>query len=312
MFLPQLGEPHPVLRFMQVSVAREAGLVRAGLFGLVGGGLAVYRSGDGCTVLPDGKPALGARARAAPARAAAAGSLDSRTWPDGDRVATDAAIHRLIGDDGLAGSGARAIVVVHRGRILAERYAAGFSAERTPLLGWSMTKTVTAGLIGLLVKDGRLTLEQSALWPAAPGDARDRITIADLLAMSSGLHFDESYGAVSMSRACSTWNPTWPRSRARAARSPAGIVLELFESNRDLLARIFQDAAGDGALDFVRERLFVPLGMDSATIETDAHGTLVGSSYMYAVARDWARYGQFLLRGRFGADKPCCRRASSR
>ncbi len=286
---------NPVLRFMQVSVAREAGLVRAGLFGLVGGGLAVYRSGDGCTVLPDGKPALGARARAAPARAAAAGSLDSRTWPDGDGVATDAAIDRLIGDDGLAGSGARAIVVVHRGRIVAERYAAGFSA-RTPLLGWSMTKTVTAGLIGLLVKDGRLTLEQSALWPAAPGDARDRITIADLLAMSSGLHFDESYGAVSDVTRMLYLEPDMAAfARSQPLDHPPGSFWSYSSGTAVILARIFQDAAGDGALDFVRERLFVPLGMDSATIETDAHGTLVGSSYMYAVARDWARYGQFLL-----------------
>ena len=84
--------------------------------------------------------------------------------------------------------------MVHDGRIVAERYAPGFSAA-TPLLGWSMTKSVVAGLVGLLVKDGALTLEQSAGWPA--GDDRARIRIADLLAMSSGLRFNESYGAVS-------------------------------------------------------------------------------------------------------------------
>ena len=80
--------------------------------------------------------------------------------------------------------------------MVGERYAAGFNAA-TPLLGWSMTKTVTAALIGLLVGDGRLRLEDGAGWPAAPGDGRERIRIADLLAMTSGLRFNEAYGGVS-------------------------------------------------------------------------------------------------------------------
>ncbi|HMD72749.1 MAG TPA: serine hydrolase, partial [Steroidobacteraceae bacterium] len=195
---------NPELRFMRVSVERDTRLVRAGLFGLIGRGLAIYRSGAGCAALPDGKLALGTGAAPlalashaeSAASALSAASPDWPLWPDGDRVETDPALDRLIGDDSLAGPGVRAVVVVHRGKIVAERYGAGFSAA-TPLLGWSMTKTVTAGLIGLLVKDGRLGLEQSAGWPAAPGDGRARIRIADLLAMSSGLHFDETYGAVS-------------------------------------------------------------------------------------------------------------------
>jgi len=303
---------NPVLRLMRVSLVRERGLVRAGLFGLIGDGLAEYRAGAGCAALPDGKLHAGADAAlvrtaaqdtapmlAKPGAAAGTGAtaIDSLTWPDGETVATDANLDHLVGDDGLAGPGVRAIVVVHRGRIVAERYTAGFSAT-TPLLGWSMTKTVTAGLIGLLVKDGRLSLEQSAGWPAGPGDARDRITIADLLAMSSGLHFDEAYGALSdVTRMLYLESDMAGFARAQPLDHPVGAVWSYSSGTAVILARIFQDAAGDNGLSFVRERLFAPLGMRSATIETDAHGTLVGSSYMYAVARDWARYGQFLLQG---------------
>jgi CubicO group peptidase (beta-lactamase class C family) len=300
---------NPILRLMRVSLVREQGLVRAGLFGLIGDGLAVYRAGAGCAALPDGKliPGAGAALMRAAARdtmpmvagAAAAGAtgIDSPAWPDGETVATDANLDHLVGDAGLAGPGVRAIVVVHRGKIVAERYTAGFSAT-TPLLGWSMTKTVTAGLIGLLVKDGRLRLEQSAGWPTAPGDARDHITIADLLAMSSGLHFDEAYGALSdVTRMLYLESDMAGFARAQPLDHPVGAVWSYSSGTAVILARIFQDAAGDDGLRFVRERLFAPLGMRSATIETDAHGTLVGSSYMYAVARDWARYGQFLLQG---------------
>ncbi len=238
------------------------------------------------------RPAARARAAANPQSPEA---LESRTWPDGARVATEAALDGLIADERLAGPGMRAIVVVHRGRIVAERYAPGFTAA-TPLLGWSMTKTVTAGLIGLLVKDGRLRLEQSAGWPAAPGDARDRITVADLLAMSSGLHFDESYGAVSDVTRMLYLEPDMAAfARSQPLDHPPGTVWSYSSGTAVILARLFQDAAGPGALAFVHERLFAALGMHSATLEADARGTLVGSSYMYAIARDWARYGQFLL-----------------
>jgi len=186
-----------LLGLMRVSVDRNQRVVRAGLLGFIGNGLAVARPGTGCTVLPDGKLDAGrdafAHAASAPAPASAptsaptsAPSADS-AWPEGRTVVTTAALDRLLADDALAGPGMRGIVVVHDGRIVAERYAAGFSAA-TPLLGWSMTKSVVAGLVGLQLKDGTLTLEQSAGWPA--GDDRARIRIADLLAMSSGLRFN--------------------------------------------------------------------------------------------------------------------------
>ncbi|HEV7614117.1 MAG TPA: serine hydrolase domain-containing protein [Steroidobacteraceae bacterium] len=198
-----------LLRLMRVSVDRERRVVRAGLFGFIGDGLAVARPRTGCAVIPDGNldpdPPAGAMhgesldspARATPITAVAGARMNAgELWPDGNAVATDPALDRLLADDALAGPGARAIVVVSHGRIVAERYAPGFSAS-TPLLGWSMTKTVLAGLVGILVSDGRLALDQSAGWSAPGGGGRERIRIADLLAMSSGLRFNEAYGTVS-------------------------------------------------------------------------------------------------------------------
>jgi len=286
-----------LLRLMRVSVDRERHIVRAGLLGFIGDGLAVARPGLGCTVVPDGNLVTAMRYGAAPADAAPA-DAPARTdavWPEGDAVATTAALDRILADDALAGPGMRAIVVVEHGRIVAERYGAGFSAA-TPLLGWSMTKSVVAGLVGLALKDGRLSLDQPAGWPA--GDDRARIRIADLLSMSSGLHFNEAYGAVSDVTRMLYLEPDMAKfAREQPPEHPAGEFWSYSSGTANILARIVQDAAAPNGAAYPRERLFKPLGMTSATLETDATGTFVGSSYMYATARDWARYGLFLAQG---------------
>ena len=285
-----------LLRLMRVSVDREHRVVRAGFLGFIGNGLAIARPGRGCTVMPDGKLDLAGGAAAAPLEsangsAAAAASL----WPDGSAVQTNAALDHVLADDALAGPGARALLVVNHGRIVAERYASGFSA-RTPLLGWSMTKTVMAGLIGMLVKDGKLKLDQPGFWPASSSDGRDRIRVADLLAMSSGLKFNEAYGSVSDVTGMLYLQPDMAGfARDQPLIHPVGEVWSYSSGTAVILSRIMQDAAGGAGLEFAEDRLFKPLGMSSATLESDEHGTLVGSSYMYATARDWARYAQFLL-----------------
>ncbi|MGO9930467.1 MAG: serine hydrolase domain-containing protein [Steroidobacteraceae bacterium] len=285
-----------LLRLMRVSVDRERGVVRAGFLGFIGDGVAIARPGKGCTVVPDGKlpPAAAGEAARIQPQVESAAPADS-LWPDGGAVQTKASIDRILAEDELAGPGARAIVVVDHGRIVAERYAGGFTA-RTPLLGWSMTKTVTAGLIGMLVLDGKLALDQAGFWPAGPNDGRDRIRLKDLLAMSSGLAFNENYGAVSDVTSMLYLQPDMAAfAREKPLAHPVGAVWSYSSGTALILSRILQDAAGADAGRFAAERLFKPLGMSSATIESDEHGTLVGSSYMYATARDWAKYAQFLL-----------------
>jgi len=325
---------NPVLTLMRVRVDRDGGVVRAGVLGVLGGGLAVARPYLGCTVLADGEPAL-ARFRekaitatapaATPAAAAAAAAADAAPaapaapaaaapaattapaatapaataalWPDGTGAATDPKLQALIADERLAGPGMRALVVVHDGHIVAERYGFGFSAA-TPLLGWSMTKTVMAGLIGTLVAEGRLSLTQAGFWPAAPGDGRDRITLADLMAMTSGLHFNEEYAVVSDVTRMLYLEPDMAGfARAQPLEHPVGEFWSYSSGTALILSRIAQDASGAPAASFARSHLFAPLGMTTATIEADEQGTLVGSSYMYASARDWARYAQLLMQG---------------
>jgi CubicO group peptidase (beta-lactamase class C family) len=322
-----------LLRLMRIAVDRQRHVVRAGLLGFIGDGLAVARPGYGCAAVPDGNldfavqtgraaaaGAATATAETAPANApgnapvsapvidpgnppvdvsgnarANAPPPPAALWPDGTAVTTSPAIDRLLADDKLAGPGMRAIVVVDHGRIVAERYAPGFSAA-TPLLGWSMTKSVVAGLVGLLVKDGALSLEQSGLWPSHSGDSRGHIRIADLLAMSSGLRFNEAYGVVSDITRMLYLEPDMAAfARDQPLLHPPGEFWSYSSGSANILSRIVQDAAGPLGAAFPKKRLFDPLGMTSATLETDDSGTLVGSSYMYATARDWARYGQFLL-----------------
>jgi CubicO group peptidase (beta-lactamase class C family) len=286
---------HPLLKLMRVSVDRSRGVVRAGLFGFIGAGLAQVRPEVGCAALPDGKLDASAVVQASSVgrpSAVAATAGPGGLWPEGEGVQSDPALQRLIADDALAGPGMRAIVVIHGGRIVAERYADGFSAA-TPQLGWSMTKTVTAGLIALLVKDGRLALTGPAGWPGH--DGRDKITIANLMSMSSGLRFNEGYGAVSDVTRMLYLEPDMADfAHKQPLQHPVGDVWSYSSGAAVILSRLIQDAVGADAASMARRRLFDPLGMTSAIIETDEHGTMVGSSYMYATPRDWARYGELL------------------
>jgi CubicO group peptidase (beta-lactamase class C family) len=288
-----------ILRYMKVSVDRDAQVVRAGFFGIIGNGVAVARSGVGCTVVPDGnvnfaKAVAPSSSAATPkAEGSSQPAQPAQAWPDGETAAENTQVEKIVADDKLAGPGMRAVVVIDHGHLVAERYGAGFS-PKTPLLGWSMSKTVMAGVIGILVKDGKLTLDQAGFWPA--GDPRASIRIADLLAMSSGLRFNESYGAVSDVTSMLYLQPDMAAfAHDQPLEHPVGEAWSYSSGTAVLLSRIMQDAAGPNSADFISQRLFQPLGMDSATMEADEHGTLVGSSYMYANAHDWARYGQFLV-----------------
>lgn len=278
---------HPLLRLMRVDVDREHGLVRAGLFGFIGDGLAVASSGKGCAAVPDGRIAslrtphlsMPIVSRISPA----AGDAEPAIVP---------AVQHVADDDALAGPGMRAVIVVQDGHVVAERYAPGFDRD-TVQLGWSMTKSVTAGLIGLLIKDGLLTLDTQAGWPGQ--DGRERITIADLLSMTSGLEFNEGYGAVSDVTRMLYLEPDMDGfARNKPLVHAPGAVWSYSSGTAVMLARIFQNTERRYPEEYIRCHLFAPLGMSSAVIEADEMGNLVGSSYMYATPRDWARYGQLL------------------
>ena len=193
----------------------------------------------------------------------------------------------------------RAVVILHNGKIVAERYAPGFSKD-TPLLGWSMTKSVINALVGIMVREGKLRLNEPVTVPEwhKPDDPRRKITLDHLLHMTSGLRFNEDYG-----------NPledvTYmllgvPDMGAYASRKflevEPGTKWSYSSGTTNIISRIIRQVVGDtNYIDLPSRALFQHIGMNSAIIEQDASGTFVGSSFMYATARDWAKFGQLYL-----------------
>ena len=198
-----------------------------------------------------------------------------------------------------------AFVAVQGGRVVAERYGPGVSST-TPLLSWSTAKSMTHAALGILVADG-------ALDPAAPvgapewsgdGDPRAAITADDLLAMRSGLHFVEDYVDDTVSDCLEMLWGSGADDVAHFAADqplehPVGTVFNYSSGTTNILSRLIGARVGGGEAGmraFLADRLFGPLGMASAEPRFDAAGTWVGSSYLYATARDFARFGLLYLR----------------
>lgn len=278
--------------------------------------LAVFRPHLGCTLVDpvDVDDLLG---QLDPAAYPAIDAPDpGEPWPEGSRVelptAVDGldldAVNRAVADafaepDPATPRNTRAVVVVHDGRIVAERYAAPFDAG-TRQLGWSMTKTVINALTGILVKDGALRVEAPA--PVAdwqsPNDPRHAITLGHLLRMSSGLEFAEVYSVGADSDVVQMLfgegsDDMGAFAADKPPAHPPGVVWAYASGTTNLLAMIQRQAFErlQEHFAFPRERLFNELGMASAVLEPDASGTFVGSSYLYATPRDWARLGLLYL-----------------
>jgi CubicO group peptidase (beta-lactamase class C family) len=194
----------------------------------------------------------------------------------------------------------RAIVVVRNGRIVGERYADGYGPN-TPLPSYSVAKSVTNALLGILVRQGRLRVDMPAPVAAwrTPRDPRGAITIDHLLRMDSGLGLGETgsgFDPVSrmlyLERDMAGYAQTGPASEAPAR------AWDYTSANTLVLCRILGDMIGGGAAGyraFARSQLFEPLGMDNVTLQFDGAGTQVGSTEILAPARDWARFGQLFL-----------------
>jgi CubicO group peptidase (beta-lactamase class C family) len=199
----------------------------------------------------------------------------------------------------------KAVVVVKDGQVIAERYAAGYGVD-TPILGFSVTKSVISALIGILAGKGKLAVDEPA--PIAawqnPNDPHHAITIDHLLRHTSGLAMGSSLNA-SLASAFGPVNRMkyFERDMAgfaeRASLEAApGAAWNYHDGNTIILSRVIRDAAGGTAADmmqFARRELFEPLGMRNVTLEFDATGTPEGSAQMLAPARDWARFGQLYL-----------------
>jgi CubicO group peptidase (beta-lactamase class C family) len=286
---------HPIMRLVGVQADAQERTVTARVLGFAATHVAVARTGTGCVLAPDGD--IDQARKHTAAAAVSTLPIKDALWPQGESVALLAPVQKLLEDTALTGPGMRAVVVIKDGRVVAETYGKGFDT-RTPVLGWSMTKTVTAGLVGTLVRDGRLQLDQSALFAQWKDDERRNITLAHLMAMSSGLRFNEDYGAVTdITRMLYLERDTAAFAASQPLDHPPGSFFSYSSGTTVLLSRLWQNAVGDRqqALDYPQRALFGPLGMQTAILEADARGTFVGSSYLFASGRDWARYAQLLL-----------------
>lgn len=292
-------------RFVSLELERRGDVAsgRARVFGLFAAearwrpGLGATRVVEGGAELPEALPDLVPPLDASVPWPLGA-SPELAELPPDVRAGVEAAIDRVFEADGAA-CGTHAVALAVDGRLVAERYREGYGRD-TPLLGWSMTKSVTATLIGRLVLLGRLaSLDAPAPVPEwqAPGDPRAAITTAELLRMRSGLAFFANYALP--------WSDSLQmlfRSddfAAYAARKPLahepGTVWVYSDGTTNILARIARDHAGDTLEEawlFPQRELFAPLRMATAVISVDPAGTWVGSSLMLASARDWARFGQ--------------------
>ena len=233
--------------------------------------------------------------------------------PAVDRPRLDRALDRMFGSNpDPAFTTSYATVVVHRGRIVAERYANDTTID-TPRWSWSMAKSITHALVGILVDRGELDPHARAAVPEwdDPGDPRHTITLHHLLRMVDGLEFNEDYeipddpdADVRVSHCIEMlYGPGADDHAAYAAARPAAhppdTVFNYSSGSSNLVARIVCDriGRGDTAAEWMHEHLFGPIGMTTATPVFDTAGNFVGSSYVEATARDFARFGLLYLRG---------------
>lgn len=288
---------NPLLKLLRQHVDPAEKTVTVHFLGLFAPGYAAWHEDFGCTGVPDGDFEAARQAVSDVPMPEILPGDPAVAWPDGEAVVPDARFEALLADPSLTGPGMRAVVVVHDGRIVAEAYGEGF-APHTPLAGWSMTKTVNAALAGRLMQAGLLSAATANLFPEWRGDARAKITLADLLAMESGLAFNEHYGAVSDVTRMLFLEPDMTRFvlSLPLAANP-GERFSYSSGTAMLVSRLWMGATGGRAqaLSFPARALFAPLGMASAVMETDETGIFVGSSYLHASARDWARFALFLV-----------------
>jgi CubicO group peptidase (beta-lactamase class C family) len=280
--------------------------------------VAKYLGDQGCVTFEPGQIAPKYAPHAVPRRLP---DPATQAWPDGDALPVDSAAASATRAGLDAVKVARAIdaafatpegltaafIVTWHGQIIAERYGAGITMH-TPLESWSMGKSVTAALMGILIKRGDYKLYQPAPIPEwrAPEDPRGKIRIADLLRMSSGLRirapYDPDYdasgpypdhlylytGSVNSFHYAATRPLEWPPNTVGRYRNTDPVLV-------NYLIRLAVERRDKDYLSFPQRALFDKIGVRTMVIETDPYGDFLTQGYDLAAARDWARLGNLYL-----------------
>ena len=262
---------------------------------LWGKSVAAYRDGYGVTLLR-GKNAAEFQAQKYPLAPEEEGP---ECLVPGDSALTErlAPIAKALVDDHTYNGTPFAFVVLHEGKVVAERYREGITAN-TKLLSWSMAKSFTNALAGIMAGDGLVDIYAPTGIPEWQGDERAVITLNDLMQMQSGLEWNEDYGNRSdVNLMLHREQDMGLYAINKPLEHEPGTFWYYSSGSTNIVMRYLrgQFASDTEFLTYLRERLFAPLGIRNAFFEPDMSGTPVGSSYVYITARDFARFGQLYL-----------------
>ncbi len=276
---------------LEITYDEQQKTVEAGLWGLHTS-KARFRQGLGCTLEIGNTQALDNIQVPDLKR-------EEGDWPKGHVVNTiipeyQKEIQQLMLQDNQKGLDTRALLVVKDGHIIAETYGEGYSHD-TRFLGWSMAKSMTAILMGQLALQGKVTLSDQNLFKAWQNDSRSTITVYDLLTMTSGLKFDETYmpGSDALRMLFDSHSASHVALQATLKHKPKQYFF-YSSGTSNLLSRLFYARVGNYPqknINYFYKHILQPLSMHHTIFELDPSGIFVGSSYMYASARDWARLG---------------------
>ena len=261
---------------------------------------AIYREGFGSTLLRD-IPEDKLRKTRFPVSIKPGYSQDTIAWPLGDILpdtktginlsALGEITKRLINDNAYNGN-AFAFMVLHKGIPVAEGYKKHFN-KNTRLLSWSMAKSFTNAMVGILVRQGKMDINQTTDLEVWKGDDRSKITLNTLMQMQSGLKWNEAYG--NRSDVTIMLHSESDMSRyafERPLEYPAGTHWYYSSGTCNIVNYLIRRQFNSDSLyyTFANTQLFNKIGMPDAVFEVDPTGTIIGSSYLYATARDYARF----------------------
>ncbi|MBQ6957296.1 MAG: serine hydrolase [Bacteroidales bacterium] len=257
---------------------------------------ALYRDGYGVTLLRGRKAMERLKAQSFPLPPEAKGT---ETLLPGDPAlaARLEPIAKALVDDHAYNGTPFAFVVLHEGAIVAERYREGITAD-TRLLSWSMGKSFTNALVGLMAGDGLVDIHAPMDIPQWQDDNRKAITLNDLMQMQSGLEWNENYGNRSdVNLMLHREEDMGLFALSKPLMAKPGTHWYYSSGSTNIVMRYLRGkfASDTEFLAYIRSRLFEPLGIRNACFEPDMSGTPVGSSYLYVTARDYARFGQLYL-----------------
>jgi CubicO group peptidase (beta-lactamase class C family) len=279
---------------------------------------AIFRKGLGVTLV-NGLSENEIRAQRFNVPAPVHGNTDTIPWPMGDLIvnpypscvdsqAVANAVQKAFNPkDTVPANHTRALIILYDGRIVSETYAPGYSRS-TRLNGWSMTKSIIGALTGILTKEQNLRIDDPAPVPEwkDPKDPRHAITTRHLLQQTTGLDFEERYdGSSHANKMLFIEGDAAGYAASQAYNKKPGEDFRYSSGNTNILSRIIRQSVGDKQYhSFPFTRLFNKLGMFHTIIEPDASGTFIGSSFCYATARDWARFGLlYLNNGKYNGEQ---------